>query len=154
LIQILGRKFAQLPITLLEINTVAHVGVALSLYVVWWKKPQDVEEYTEISFDASLAAFMSSWNFRKSFKRVFIQDSSHGAQVADGLDNARQDVLAETETNTGQMALSLNKIENKTSYHQILRAMRSFAILVACFRGTIHNFSPLATGTRQNCGKD
>jgi len=60
LIQILGRKFAQLPITLLEINTVAHVGVALSLYVVWWKKPQDVEEYTEISFDASLAAFMSS----------------------------------------------------------------------------------------------
>uniref|UniRef100_L7J1S9 Wax synthase domain-containing protein n=1 Tax=Pyricularia oryzae (strain P131) TaxID=1143193 RepID=L7J1S9_PYRO1 len=39
LIQAVGRLIAGLPVTLLEVNTVAHVLCALSMYILWWHKP-------------------------------------------------------------------------------------------------------------------
>ncbi|TLD19621.1 hypothetical protein PspLS_09357 [Pyricularia sp. CBS 133598] len=39
LIQAIGRLAAGLPVTLLEVNTVAHVLCALSMYMLWWHKP-------------------------------------------------------------------------------------------------------------------
>jgi hypothetical protein len=44
LIQTLARKIAGLPVTLLELNTLAHVGCAVAMYAAWWFKPQDVVE--------------------------------------------------------------------------------------------------------------
>jgi hypothetical protein len=69
-IQTIARRCSGLPVTLLEINTLAHIVCALALYVIWWKKPQDAEEQTEIPMDQLLAAFMSSRNFRKSFRPI------------------------------------------------------------------------------------
>jgi hypothetical protein len=43
-IQTIARAVAGLPVTLLELNTVAHVGCTIVLYGVWWYKLQDVEE--------------------------------------------------------------------------------------------------------------
>jgi hypothetical protein len=42
MIQIIARKIAGLPVTLLELNTAAHIGCAILLYLIWWHKPQDV----------------------------------------------------------------------------------------------------------------
>ena len=44
LIQTIARKIAGLPVTLLELNTLAHVGCAVVMYAAWWFKPQDVVE--------------------------------------------------------------------------------------------------------------
>ena len=44
MIQTIARRIAGLPITLLEINTLAHIGCAIVLYAIWWFKPQDVTE--------------------------------------------------------------------------------------------------------------
>ena len=44
LIQTIARKIAGLPVTLLELNTLAHVGCAVAMYAAWWFKPQDVIE--------------------------------------------------------------------------------------------------------------
>lgn len=44
LVQVIARKASGLPVTLLELNTIAHVGCAIVLYVIWWYKPQDVSE--------------------------------------------------------------------------------------------------------------
>lgn len=44
LIQTLARKIYRLPITLLEINVLAHIASALVIYAIWWYKPQGVEE--------------------------------------------------------------------------------------------------------------
>jgi hypothetical protein len=41
--QIIGRAIAKLPITSLEIVTVAYVVCALVTYCCWWHKPQDAE---------------------------------------------------------------------------------------------------------------
>ncbi|KAK0616740.1 hypothetical protein B0T14DRAFT_568320 [Immersiella caudata] len=38
-----ARAANHLPLTLLELNTVAHVACALVTYVLWWNKPLDVE---------------------------------------------------------------------------------------------------------------
>jgi hypothetical protein len=42
MIQIIARKVTGLPVTLLELNTAAHIGCTILLYSIWWYKPQDV----------------------------------------------------------------------------------------------------------------
>jgi hypothetical protein len=44
LIQTIARKVSGLPITLLELNTLSHVGCCVIFYALWWYKPQDVTE--------------------------------------------------------------------------------------------------------------
>ena len=43
-IQCLSRFGQRLPISLLEINTFAHALCTLIIYLMWWNKPQDIEE--------------------------------------------------------------------------------------------------------------
>ncbi|KAF2190298.1 hypothetical protein K469DRAFT_438703, partial [Zopfia rhizophila CBS 207.26] len=44
LVQVIGRLIDRLPVTLLEVNTVAHVLCAFSMYTMWWNKPLLPEE--------------------------------------------------------------------------------------------------------------
>ena len=57
-----------LHVTLLELNTLAHVVCAVAMYGLWWKKPQDVKESMEIQLELDLATFMSSYQFRRKFE--------------------------------------------------------------------------------------
>ncbi|RDW87827.1 hypothetical protein BP5796_03521 [Coleophoma crateriformis] len=41
-LQVIGRLAADLPITLLEVHTVIHVGCTIVIYLIWLKKPYDV----------------------------------------------------------------------------------------------------------------
>ena len=50
LVQVLARRFNSLPITILEFNTVINAICALLAYLLWWKKPQGVNEPTEIQY--------------------------------------------------------------------------------------------------------
>ncbi len=58
--QIIGRLGFGYQVTLLEINTLAHVLCALIMYVLWWHKPRLIQEPTIIEGDwvAPLAAYM------------------------------------------------------------------------------------------------
>ena len=38
--QICGRLVYELPVTLLEVNTLAHIVCALIIYILWWHKPK------------------------------------------------------------------------------------------------------------------
>lgn len=51
-IQTIARKVAGLPITFLELNTLAHIGCAVALYMIWWFKPQDVTVPFTVDFTA------------------------------------------------------------------------------------------------------
>ncbi|KAI4162934.1 MAG: hypothetical protein LQ342_003445 [Letrouitia transgressa] len=51
LIQISGRLVARLPVTLLEVNTLAHVLCALIIYLLWWDKPKLINEATRLRGD-------------------------------------------------------------------------------------------------------
>ena len=42
--QCIGRSASHLPLALLEINTLDHVLCALSLYIIWYHKPQDMND--------------------------------------------------------------------------------------------------------------
>ena len=50
MIQAIARKVQKLPVTLLELNTIAQVWIALVLYVLWWHKPKDMEYQVVIDF--------------------------------------------------------------------------------------------------------
>jgi hypothetical protein len=94
-IQTVARKASRLPVTLLEVNTLAHVACALALYIIWWNKPQDAEEPTEIAFDPLLAAFMSSRTFRRCFRPVSqmpeISDVTLNSTITNEEDPERRD---------------------------------------------------------------
>ena len=60
IVQVVGRLVLGLQVSLLEINTLGHVFCALLIYVLWWHKPQGVQE--PISLDGNwmgpLCAYM------------------------------------------------------------------------------------------------
>ena len=68
IIQIIARRASGLPVTLLELNTLAHVICAMAMYGLWWKKPQDVKEPVEIKLNTEFGAFLSSVRLRRQFE--------------------------------------------------------------------------------------
>jgi membrane protein implicated in regulation of membrane protease activity len=70
--QVLERKVAEYPITLLEIHTIVHVICALTMYILWMRKPYDVQDPTCIpaeDFQQVLAFMVTStqWEKRSGF---------------------------------------------------------------------------------------
>ena len=51
--QVIGRLVQGMPISLLELNTLAHALCALLVYLLWWSKPLDIQEPTVISASKS-----------------------------------------------------------------------------------------------------
>jgi len=49
-IQAIARRIENLPVTLLELNTIAQVWIALVIYGLWWFKPQGIVEVILIDF--------------------------------------------------------------------------------------------------------
>jgi hypothetical protein len=50
IIQAIARRIAKLPVTLLELNTIAQVWITLVIYGLWWFKPQGIAEVIEVDF--------------------------------------------------------------------------------------------------------
>jgi hypothetical protein len=59
ILQVIARKTSGLPVTLLEINTVAHVVCAILMYTVWWYKPQNVNQPEFVHVEPGLEALLS-----------------------------------------------------------------------------------------------
>ncbi|KAL9633247.1 MAG: hypothetical protein Q9204_003475 [Flavoplaca sp. TL-2023a] len=57
-VQCIARLAKSLPLSLLELNTVAHALCTLVIYLLWWHKPLDVEEPTLIT-DPKLAPMLA-----------------------------------------------------------------------------------------------
>jgi hypothetical protein len=60
LLQVVQRRIVDLPITLLEVNTLGHVFCAFIIYILWWKKPRWIKHSTILRGDwvRPIAAFM------------------------------------------------------------------------------------------------
>lgn len=60
LIQIVGRLAQHLPVTLLEVNTIAHIFCLFLVYLLWWNKPALIAEPTHLVGDwvPPIAAYM------------------------------------------------------------------------------------------------
>jgi hypothetical protein len=59
-VQVLARMADGLPVTLLEVNTIGHVVCALAMYLLWWYKPRQIKEPTQLEGEwiALLCAYM------------------------------------------------------------------------------------------------
>jgi hypothetical protein len=55
--QVIERKLASYPITMLEVHTIVHVVCALLMYGLWIQKPLNVQDPTAIDFRESPRAF-------------------------------------------------------------------------------------------------
>lgn len=54
IIQCIARLQQDLPVTLLEINTIGHVLCAFALYMLWWSKPLDIKDPLRVERNAEL----------------------------------------------------------------------------------------------------
>ncbi|KAL9634475.1 MAG: hypothetical protein Q9164_004067 [Protoblastenia rupestris] len=60
LVQVFGRVAQKLPVTLLEVNTLAHVMCTFIIYLLWWNKPSMIYEPTHLKGDwvPAMCAYM------------------------------------------------------------------------------------------------
>jgi len=65
IIQCIARAIQNLPLSLLELNTVAHVGCALIMYFVWWHKPFDVRNPVLLTGEWTRPLTAAMWMFSK-----------------------------------------------------------------------------------------
>lgn len=62
LTQCIGRAIQNLPVTPLEIATVAYVPIAALTYIAWWSKPQDIAVPTVIPIGNLDVTSIPDWN--------------------------------------------------------------------------------------------
>jgi hypothetical protein len=94
--QVIERKLAGYPMTLLEIHTLVHVVCALVMYGLWAQKPLNVQDPTSVSFedDPATLAFMletAQYYFPKrygGFKTQHRHGHLHGEECSMSLLNA------------------------------------------------------------------
>ncbi|KAL8829851.1 MAG: hypothetical protein Q9170_005992 [Blastenia crenularia] len=72
LAQTISRLYSNLPITLLEVNTLAHIICAIIIYALWWNKPKLINEPTKIqgNWVPPIAAYMFMSSQISGWKRV------------------------------------------------------------------------------------
>ncbi|KAL8679955.1 MAG: hypothetical protein Q9186_003820 [Xanthomendoza sp. 1 TL-2023] len=72
LAQIISRLNGKLPITLLEVNTLAHIVCATIIYALWWNKPKLINEPTKLRGDwvPPIAAYMFMSSQVSGWKRA------------------------------------------------------------------------------------
>ena len=70
--QIVSRLVVDLPVTLLEVNTVAHILCAMIIYILWWDKPKLINEPTRLNGDwvPPVAAYMYMSSQISGWKRT------------------------------------------------------------------------------------
>ncbi|KAA8897466.1 hypothetical protein FN846DRAFT_992436 [Sphaerosporella brunnea] len=66
ILQCILRKLNHLPVTLIELNTLMHVVIALLMYFFWWEKPLDVGQPIPVDSDPDLAAILLSLDMLRS----------------------------------------------------------------------------------------
>jgi hypothetical protein len=83
LLQTLARPLQHLPVTLLEVNTLAHVVAAVIMYGLWWYKPQNVGVREQVEIQPDVAAIMSP-SFLKLRQYFVITDPENRKDKEDG----------------------------------------------------------------------
>ncbi|KAF3920471.1 hypothetical protein ABW20_dc0106334 [Dactylellina cionopaga] len=54
IVQAISRLAAHMPISLLEVNTIGHVICALTLYLLWWNKPLELDHPQIIPYEQAM----------------------------------------------------------------------------------------------------
>ena len=138
LVQTIVRKTYGLPITLLELNTLAHVGCAVLMYAIWWFKPKDVNEPQVITIPAPVAYYLHFCLLRwKEFDRPdFVLTKAHRAVIASSPFKPSQwtDPVVATTNISSSTSLRADGGENPGSQH--LWNERPYSILTSEYGGT------------------
>ncbi|KAF3310279.1 hypothetical protein TWF173_009868 [Orbilia oligospora] len=59
IVQAISRLVARMPISLLEVNTIGHVICALTLYLLWWNKPLELDHPQILPYEQALEPVIS-----------------------------------------------------------------------------------------------
>jgi hypothetical protein len=102
--QAIERKIAGFPISLLEFHTLVHVFCAIVMYMLWFRKPYDINEPTVIpteDFPNALAFVVASsrWAGASDSRRslIFVRATGRTTFTVSGL-GAKIQRLCSTET--------------------------------------------------------
>jgi hypothetical protein len=100
--QTVGRLATDLPISLLEMNTLLHAFCCLLIYLAWWHKPLDIEEPHVINIADDHAGKVCAWMMVKDSQHEYVyayRDDSKGKQSSLPLNLLR--LVYEDDTESG-----------------------------------------------------
>jgi len=101
LLQTIARQFENLPITLLELNTVAHVVAAFIIYGFWWFKPQNVNKPEAMHLKVPNVAAIMSPSFVRLRENFTVDNNTvHVARRAISLLPVGESHAPENQTST------------------------------------------------------
>jgi hypothetical protein len=113
-IQTVARKIAGLPTTLLELNTLAHVVCAILMYLIWWRKPQNVNDVLEFPISRDLAFFMkpapeeSSWRPSYEWRERSLDDPKYKLEEGVIRDPGKFQVVGQIKSEWSSFLLDLS----------------------------------------------
>lgn len=132
IVQAIARAAEGLPITLIELNTMAHVGCAFLMYAIWWQKPQDDSESVEIPLDVAIVTVLGKPKLFRHFAHegpgtniphVTSDQQSRPSQLGQGYDDINEEITPQIETMVPiEDHVQSNLAETKTSVVQRPRA--------------------------------
>ncbi|KAN0095756.1 hypothetical protein V8E51_016467 [Hyaloscypha variabilis] len=76
ILQCIARTASKLPVTALELNTLAHAVCALCTYALWWNKPLDIEDPTRVVGESVRALAATLWVFATREKIYWPKDDA------------------------------------------------------------------------------
>ena len=79
-VQTIVRAASQLPVTLLELNTLAHVACAFAMYALWWKKPQNVSSGYKLHVTPAELVLLARFGLFQDF--IPLREWPHEAKVS------------------------------------------------------------------------
>jgi hypothetical protein len=101
-IQLLARVASRLPIALLELHTAAHVVCSAILYLVWWYKPQNVDQPIKITLEPSEAVTVL---YPGSYELEVVEEQSEPGYSETGL-NEKNTLTEKTQNIDTELGLS------------------------------------------------
>jgi hypothetical protein len=76
ILQCIERTANKLPLTALELNTLAHAVCALFTYALWWNKPLDIEDPTKVVGESIRTLAAALWVFSAQEKIYWPKDNA------------------------------------------------------------------------------
>ena len=145
ILQTVGRLIAHEPVTLLEVNTIAHIFCAFVCYGLWWHKPREVQEPIVLQGDwiAPICAYMymssrvsshnisglivlSSWRKPQLAELAWYLDNSTGTAVKSTAAKSRTFIDESNDTKSSN-GIELAEIRNHSD-HVLTSAKGSFHV--------------------------
>lgn len=149
-LQIAARAAQHLPVSLLELTTLAHAFCMFVAYMLWWNKPFEVEQPviipagTKDIVSREMLAYLTTYSTRYdpaggTLHSVVRHDVLHDEQPCESLDNALRPSVDALDVDDGDKTCCLNHTQYAGSQDRIRWVINDLKLPVTSLTQSIYS---------------